>query len=75
MKTQSALASITAALLAAALGADASGAAESRMELTPQALQEIAQVEAEIDRVEAQTIERLANRRTIRFSRSNFSAS
>src|ERR1700746_1361576 len=28
--------------------------------LTPQALQEIAQVEAEVDRIEAQTIERLA---------------
>ena len=60
MKTQSALRSTAAALLAAALGADAPGAAESNTVLTRQALQEIAQVEAEIDRIEAQTIERLA---------------
>jgi cytochrome c peroxidase len=60
MKTQSALLSTAVALVAATLGADAPGAAESSTELTPQALQEIAQVEAEIDRIEAQTIERLA---------------
>ena len=60
MKTQSALLSTAAALVAATLGADAPGAAESSTVLTPQALLEIAQVEAEIDRIEAQTIERLA---------------
>jgi hypothetical protein len=36
------------------------GAKESGTVLSPQALKEIAQVEAEIDRIEAQTIERLA---------------
>src|ERR1700724_1439193 len=60
MKTQRALLSITAALVAATLGADAPGAEESGTVLSPQALQEIAQVEAEIDRIEAQAIERLA---------------
>ena len=60
MKTQRALLSITAALVAATLGADAPGAEESSTVLSPQALQEIAQVEAEIDRIEAQAIERLA---------------
>src|ERR1700746_3723790 len=60
MKTQRALLSITAALVAAPLGAEAPGAEESSAMLSPQALQEIAQVEAEIDRIEAQTIERLA---------------
>src|SRR5256884_756948 len=60
MKTPRALLSITAALVAATLGADAPGAEESSTVLSPQALQEIAQVEAEIDRIEAQAIERLA---------------
>jgi cytochrome c peroxidase len=60
MKTQSALVATAAALVAATLGADAPGAAESSTVLTPQAQQEIAQVEVEIDRIEAQTIERLA---------------
>jgi cytochrome c peroxidase len=60
MKTQSALLSTAAALVAATLGADMPGAAESSTVLTPQALQEIAQLEAAIDRIEAQTIERLA---------------
>ena len=35
-------------------------AAESASPLSPAALREIAQVEAEIDRIEAQTLERLA---------------
>ena len=39
--------------------ADALGAEESTEVLSPQALQEIAQVEAEIDRIEAETTERL----------------
>jgi cytochrome c peroxidase len=60
MKTQSALLATAAALVAVTLGADMPGAAESGTILTPQTLQEIAQVEAEIDRIEAQTIERLA---------------
>src|SRR6266850_5135162 len=60
MKTQRALLSITATLVAATLGADAPGAEESSTVLSPQALQEIAQVEAAIDRIEAQAIERLA---------------
>src|ERR1700675_2997071 len=60
MKTQRALLSIAAAIVAATLGADAPGAEESSAMLSPQALQEIAQVEAEIDRIEAQTIDRLA---------------
>src|ERR1700674_890592 len=47
-------------MVAATLGADALGAEESSTMLSPQALQEIAQVEAEIDRIEAETIERLA---------------
>ena len=41
-------------------GADALGAAETSVTLSPKALEEIAQVEAEIDRIEAQTLERLA---------------
>src|SRR5713101_7864681 len=60
MKAQRALSSIAGALAAATLGADAPGAEESGAMLSPQALQEIAQVEAEIDRIEAQAIERLA---------------
>src|ERR1700730_3509429 len=44
----------------AMLGGDAPGAEEVNAMLSPQALQEIAQVEAEIDRIEAQTIGRLA---------------
>ena len=45
---------IAVAIVAAPLGADAPGAEEKSTTLTPQALQEIAQVEAEIDRIEAQ---------------------
>src|ERR1700674_1023466 len=60
MKTQRALLSITAALVAATLGADAPGAEKISTVLSPQALKEIAQLEAEIDRIEAQSIERLA---------------
>jgi cytochrome c peroxidase len=42
------------------LCADALGAQEASTMLTPEALAEIAQLEAEIDRIEAQTLERLA---------------
>src|SRR6266853_939319 len=47
-------------MVAATLGVDAPGAQEPSTILSPQALQEIVHVEAEIDRVEAQTMERLA---------------
>src|SRR6202011_4393580 len=47
-------------MVATLLGTDAPGAEEASAILSPQALQEIAQAEAEIDRIEAQTIERLA---------------
>src|SRR5216683_2370354 len=60
VKAQRALLSIAAAVVAATLAADAARAEESGTVLSPQALQEIAQVEAEIDRIEAQTIARLA---------------
>ncbi|MET4279461.1 cytochrome c peroxidase [Bradyrhizobium sp. F1.2.2] len=49
--------SIAAATLAVTMGA---GAEERNSSLSPQVLQEIAKVEAEIDRIEAETIERLA---------------
>jgi len=46
--------------IVAALSADATGASEISTTLTPEALKEIARVEAEIDRIETQTLERLA---------------
>src|SRR5258708_4218470 len=58
--TQRPLFSIAAATIAATLGVEAPAAEESSVMLSPQALQEITQVEAEIDRIEAQAIERLA---------------
>src|SRR6516162_6134616 len=60
VKAQHSLLSIAAAMIAAVLGADARGAEEASTMLSPQAVPEIAQVETEIDRIEAQTIERLA---------------
>src|SRR3981189_391093 len=60
MKIQRAILLIAAAALAVATGADAPGAGERSATLSPKALQEIAKVEAEIDRIEARTIERLA---------------
>src|SRR6266436_5263739 len=60
VKTQRTLLAIAAAIFVANLGADAPGAEETSSTLSPQALQEIAQVEAEIDRIEAQAAERLA---------------
>jgi cytochrome c peroxidase len=59
-KTQRAILSIAAAIVAVTTGSDAPGAEEGSTTLSPQALQEIAQLEAEIDRIEARTIERLA---------------
>jgi hypothetical protein len=60
VKVRHSLLSISAAMIAATLGTNATGAEETSATLSPQAQQEIAQVEAEIDRIEAQTIERLA---------------
>ncbi len=60
MKIQHAILSIAAAALAVTMGADAPGAEERSSNLSPQALQEIAKVEAETDLIEAQAIERLA---------------
>jgi cytochrome c peroxidase len=59
-KTARAVLSIAAAIFAATMGADTLAAEESSTTLSPAALQEIAQLEAEIDRIEAETIERLA---------------
>src|SRR5262249_24204290 len=47
------------AVIAATLGSGGSSAQE--MTVSPEALRQIAQVEAEIDRIEAQTLERLAS--------------
>ena len=53
-KTRRAILSIAAAIVAAVtMGAGAPGAEEGSTTLSPQALQEIAQLEAEIDRIEA----------------------
>jgi cytochrome c peroxidase len=49
-----------AVIVIAAPGADVVSAQETSTTLTPAALAEIAQVEAEIDRIEAQSLERLA---------------
>jgi cytochrome c peroxidase len=51
---------VGAVVVAAALGDDAVSAQEASTTLTPAALAEIARVEAEIERIEAQTLERLA---------------
>src|SRR3979409_2040453 len=60
VKTQRTLLSIAAAMFVLMLGADAPDAEETSSKLSPKVLEEIAQVEAEIDRIEAQTTERLA---------------
>jgi cytochrome c peroxidase len=59
-KPQRTVLSVAAAVVAVTLGADAQGAEESSTTLSPQALHEIAQLEAEIDRIEAAAIQRLA---------------
>jgi cytochrome c peroxidase len=51
---------IATAVFVSTVGADAPNAEEVASKLSPQARREIAQVEAEIDRIEAQAIERLA---------------
>jgi cytochrome c peroxidase len=60
MRILGVLLSISPALLTATLGADMAGGEASDPVLSPQALQEIAQVEVEIDGIEAQTLTRLA---------------
>jgi cytochrome c peroxidase len=61
VKTQRAPLPIAAAIFVATLGADAANAEEdTSSKLLPRVVQEIAQIEAEIDRIEAQSIERLA---------------
>ncbi len=60
MKTQRTLLSIAGAMVLSTLGADARDAEETSSDLSPQAQQEMAQVEVEIDRIEAQATERLA---------------
>jgi cytochrome c peroxidase len=60
VKIQRAILSIAAIVVAVAMGADAPGAEERSSNLSPQVLQEMAKVEAEIDSTEAQAIERLA---------------
>jgi cytochrome c peroxidase len=59
VNAQRALLSIAAAIIASTLGADALGEEEGNTSLSPVALQQIAQVEDEIDRIEAQTVQRL----------------
>jgi cytochrome c peroxidase len=59
-RTRRAVLPIAAAIVAVTMGAGVPGAEESSTTLSPQALQEIAQLEAEIDGIEARTIERLA---------------
>jgi cytochrome c peroxidase len=58
--TSRAILSFAAVMITVAMVSDAPGAEESSTTLSPRALQEIDQVEAEIDRIETQTIERLA---------------
>jgi cytochrome c peroxidase len=60
VKTRGILLPIAVAIFVSTLGADAPNAEEGTSKLSPQALREIAQVEAEIDRIEAHAIERLA---------------
>jgi cytochrome c peroxidase len=60
VKTRRAALSIAAVIVAATIGADAPGAEESSTALSPQALEEIAQLEVAIDAIESRTIERLA---------------
>jgi cytochrome c peroxidase len=60
VRTRLALLPIAATMITFTSGAHAPGVEESRTRLSPRALQEIAQVEDEIDRIEARTLERLA---------------
>jgi cytochrome c peroxidase len=60
VKSRRAFLAIAAAIFVSTLGADAPKADEVPPKLSPQAVRQIAQLEAEIDRIEAQTVERLA---------------
>ncbi len=60
MKTPRALLPVATTVVAFTPGGGARGAEDTRATLSPEVLQEIAQVEADIDRIEAQAIERLA---------------
>jgi cytochrome c peroxidase len=60
MNALAAVVVLAAMTFVATQGTDAARADEISTTLTPEALKEIAQVEAEIDRIEAQTLERLA---------------
>jgi cytochrome c peroxidase len=60
VRTQLAVVFVATVVLTVATPADAPSAEGSSTTLSPEALQQIAQVEAEIDRIEAQTTERLA---------------
>jgi cytochrome c peroxidase len=60
METPRTILSIAAAALVITMGVDARGDEERNSNPSPQVLRDIARVEAEIDRTEAQTIERLA---------------
>jgi hypothetical protein len=59
-KTPRKILSIAAVIVAVVMGADARGAEAGSTTLSPQALDEIAQLEAEIDSIEARAIARLA---------------
>jgi cytochrome c peroxidase len=60
VKRHRALFPVTAAILISTLGAQGPNAEEATsLKLSPEAMREIAQIEIEIDRVEAQTIDRL----------------
>jgi cytochrome c peroxidase len=59
-KTPRKILSIAAVIVAVTMGADARGAEAGSTTLSPQALEEIAQLEAEIDSIEARAIARLA---------------
>src|SRR6202048_2792278 len=60
VKTWRTLLSIAAAIFVSTPGTDAPAAEEMSSKLSPQALQEITQIEAEVDRIEAETTERLS---------------
>jgi cytochrome c peroxidase len=60
VKKQRTLLPVAAAIFVSALGADGLNAEETNARLSPEVLREIVQVEAEIDRIEAQAVERLA---------------
>src|ERR1700730_17070355 len=60
VKTPRTLLPVAAAIFVFALGADAPNAEETNAGLSPEVRREIAQVEAEIDSIEAKAVERLA---------------